>query len=122
MVAVVLSLICPASEASTNPEKLVVTPKICAVNNNTPYCDVSVFVQLIQQSSDEVCLFENDKVIQCWQEREINYHHKASIQFDTVYLLSRTKQGVVLDTVKAQVQNSQLKPQRRRLRSPWSFF
>ena len=122
MVAVVLSLICPALEASTNPEKLVVTPKICAVDSTISHCDVNIIVQWSQQSRDEVCLYENKTVVQCWQDQEINYHHKASIQFDTVYLLSRTDQGEVLDKVKVQVQNSQLTPQRRRLRSPWSFF
>lgn len=118
-----LSVILPIfSHAKPTSVTLNVTPKVCVVEREQPNCEINLDFLWLSPSIEPLCLFENDKKIQCWQQREIEFRYKARIQVDTVYWVAHGDKGDTLLQSKVQVQTSEIKPTRRRLRSPWSFF
>lgn len=109
--------------AKTTPATLLtVTPKVCVVEREQPNCEINLELHWVSPSSESLCLFENNNKIECWQQSEITFRYKAHIQVDTLYWLAHSDEGKKLVQTYVQVQTSDLKPTRRRLRSPWSFF
>ena len=74
-------------------------------------------------NSGDICLLENDEQVKCWKKTShANLSYKAYVQVETVYSLINQQTGNTLAQTKVEIQSSHLKTQRRRLRSPWSFF
>ena len=102
---------------------LNVTPKVCVVSEQQNFCDLELnFDCQIAQPLD-VCLYQNSEQLFCWQQAQLGrLNHKARVQVETLYSLINPHTGDLLATARIEVQSTQAKTTRRRLRSPWSFF
>jgi hypothetical protein len=102
---------------------LSVSPKVCVIGEEKQVCELTLHFEWKLAQEQDICLFENDKQVQCWQKTsQAKLSHKAYVQVETVYSLINRQTGNKLAQTKVEIQSSHLKTQRRRLRSPWSFF
>ncbi|SFB91144.1 DUF3019 domain-containing protein [Pseudoalteromonas denitrificans] len=102
---------------------LNVSPKVCVISEKVSMCDLNLRIMWQLAETQNICLYENGKKVKCWQQNnQAKMTHKAQVQIETVYSLVNTQTGKILAKTKVEVQSSHLKTQRRRLRSPWSFF
>ena len=100
-----------------------ITPKVCVVLQQHEFCDLELKVSWQTAQPQDVCLFQNNQQIQCWNDSNKGlYSHKARVQVETIYSLVNPHTGSKIATAKVEVQSTEAKTTRRRLRSPWSFF
>lgn len=98
-------------------------PTVCMVQNSDDVCQIDVNFEWQLQAPQDVCVLRNQTPLKCWQNAtEGRFSYKAEVQFGTVYSLVNRKTGEQIASAKIKVQSSNTKSQRRRLRSPWSFF
>jgi len=120
-----LSLLLALEEAiaKNSSPVLSVSPKVCVISEEKQICELTLNFEWKLTQEQDICLLENDKQVQCWQKTsQAKLSHKAYVQIETVYSLVNPQTGNKLAQTKVEVQSSHLKTQRRRLRSPWSFF
>lgn len=109
--------------AKNSSSMLNVSPKICVMGQEKQVCELTLNFEWKLTQQQDICLLENDKQVQCWQKTsQAKLSYKAYVQVETLYSLVNPKTGNKLAQTKVEVQSSHLKTQRRRLRSPWSFF
>jgi len=120
-----LSLLLALGEAiakSSNPT-LSVSPKVCVISEEKQVCELTLNFEWKLAQEQNICLLENDEQVKCWQKTsQAKLSYKAYVQVETVYSLINQQTGNKLAQTKVEIQSSHLKTQRRRLRSPWSFF
>ena len=110
------------ARAQKTPE-LILTPEVCMVQNSDDACNVEVSLSWSLEAAQDVCIMLAQTPLKCWQNSAAGqFSYKAEVQFQTVYSLVNRKTGDVLATAKVAIQSSNTKSQRRRLRTPWSFF
>ena len=110
------------ARAQKIPE-LILTPEVCMVKNSDDACNVEVSLSWRLEAAQDVCIMLAQTPLKCWQKSAAGqFSYKAEVQFQTVYSLVNRKTGDVLATAKVAIQSSNTKSQRRRLRTPWSFF
>lgn len=111
-----------ASEPTVTPS-LNVSPKVCAVEKQSQRCELEVELEFALADATDVCITYAGSPLKCWQNAiKGNFSYTASVQFGAVYSLINRQTGVTLAQAKIDVQSINLQSQRRRLRSPWSFF
>ena len=102
---------------------LSVSPKVCVVSEQQEFCDLDLQFNWQLHASSDVCLYQQDEQLQCWQQqRSGQYNYKARVQVETIYSLINPHTGVLIAKTQVEVQSAHAKKNRRRLRSPWSFF
>lgn len=102
---------------------LSVSPKVCAVSEQHEFCDLDLQFNWHSYTSSDVCLYHNDEQLQCWQQqRSGHFNYKARVQVETIYSLINPHTGALIASTQIEVQSAHAKKNRRRLRSPWSFF
>lgn len=101
---------------------LNVSPKVCVVSEQQDFCDLNLQFSWQQIVARDVCLYQQSKPIQCWQQQTSGqYNYKARVQVETLYFLINPHTGDALASVHVEVQSAHAK-KKYRLRSPWSFF
>lgn len=109
--------------AKNSQPTLSVSPKVCVISEEKELCELTLNFEWKLAKKQDICLFENDEQVQCWQKTsQAKVSYKAYVQVETVYSLINQQTGNKLAQTKVEIQSSHLKTQRRRLRSPWSFF
>lgn len=112
--------VCKEPSATAN---LNVSPKVCAVEQQSQRCELAVELNFELQNAADVCITYSGSPLKCWQNAtKGNFSYTASVQFGAVYSLINRQTGVTLAQAKIDVQSVNIQTQRRRLRSPWSFF
>ncbi|MGX1112317.1 hypothetical protein ACSSVW_001722 [Pseudoalteromonas sp. MBR-15] len=102
---------------------LAISPKVCVVLQQHDFCDLQLKISWQVAQPEDVCLYQNNQQIQCWKNtRKAQLHHKARVQVETIYSLINPHTGSKIATAKVEVQSTEAKTTRRRLRSPWSLF
>ena len=100
-----------------------VSPKVCVVFQQHEFCDLELKISWQLTHPQDVCLYQNDQQVQCWQNMQKGrFSYKARVQVETIYSLVNPHTGSKVATAKVEVQSTEAKTTRRRLRSPWSFF
>ena len=100
-----------------------ITPKVCVVLQQHEFCDLELKISWKTAQPQDLCLYQNNQQIQCWTDSNNGlYSHKARVQVETIYSLVNPHTGSEIATAKVEVQSTEAKTKRRRLRSPWSFF
>jgi len=100
-----------------------VSPKVCVVLQQHEFCDLELKISWQLTHPQDVCLYQNDQQVQCWQNMQKGrFSYKARVQVETIYSLVNPHTGSKVATAKVEVQSTEAKTTRRRLRSPWSFF
>lgn len=100
-----------------------VSPKVCVVFQQHEFCDLELKISWQLTHPQDVCLYQNDQQVQCWQNMQKGrFSYKARVQVETIYSLVNPHTGSTVATAKVEVQSTEAKTTRRRLRSPWSFF
>lgn len=100
-----------------------VSPKVCVISEQQAFCDLDLQFNWQQEALSDVCLYKQDEKIYCWkQQRSGQFNYKARVQVETIYSLINPHTGVLLAKIQVEVQSAHAKKNRRRLRSPWSFF
>ncbi|ALS32260.1 hypothetical protein PTRA_a0975 [Pseudoalteromonas translucida KMM 520] len=113
------SLLSGVSVAQTT---LDVSPKVCVVSEQHDFCDLNLQFKWRQSAVKDVCLYQQNTQIQCWQQQGSGqFSYKARVQVETIYSLINPHTGDSLASVLVEVQSAHTKKQYR-LRSPWSFF
>ncbi len=108
---------------SQEQAKLTVSPNVCAVQNSQDGCHLDIKLNWQLPTANEVCLSVSGKPLKCWINAATgSFSYKAEVQFQSVYSLVNRQTGEVLASATIDVQSANIKAQRRRLRSPWSFF
>lgn len=99
------------------------TPAACVVKNSGDVCQIEVNFEWQITDAADVCILRDQTPLKCWQDAtKGNFSYKADVQFGTVYSLVNRKSGEQIATANIKVQSSNSKFQRKRLRTPWSFF
>ena len=99
------------------------TPAVCMVQNSADVCQIKLNFEWEIETPANVCILRDQTPLKCWQDATNgNFSYKADVQFGTVYSLVNRKSGEKIATAKVKVQSSNSKFQRKRLRTPWSFF
>ncbi|WP_171036157.1 MULTISPECIES: DUF3019 domain-containing protein [Pseudoalteromonas] len=102
---------------------LKVSPKVCVVSEQQAFCDLDLKFNWQQPSPSDVCLYQQNKLIKCWQQQAVGeFEYKARVQVETIYSLINPHTGVLIAKTHVEVQSADAKKSRRRLRSPWSYF
>ncbi len=115
------SISCFSKENSRN--ELLISPQICVVSESKQVCELTLTIKWFTAENKSVCLLENEIQIQCWQDQnQAIFVHRTQIENQSTYSLVDLQTGIQLMQEQVQVQSSQIKTKRRRLRSPWSFF
>ena len=120
-----LSLLLALGDAVAKNSKpaLSVSPKVCVISEEKELCELTLNFEWQLAQDQDICLLENDEQVKCWKKTShANLSYKAYVQVETVYSLINQQTGNTLAQTKVEIQSSHLKTQRRRLRSPWSFF
>ena len=120
-----LSLLLALGDAVAKNSKpaLNVSPKVCVISEEKELCELTLNFEWQLAQVQDICLLENDEQVKCWKKTShANLSYKAYVQVETVYSLINQQTGNTLAQTKVEIQSSHLKTQRRRLRSPWSFF
>ncbi|WP_404340623.1 DUF3019 domain-containing protein [Pseudoalteromonas mariniglutinosa] len=100
-----------------------ISPKVCVVMEQHDFCDLELQLSWQLAMPQDVCLYENNQQLGCWQQSSQGQHqYKARVQVETIYSLINPLTGKQVATAKVAVQSTDAKTTRRRLRSPWSFF
>lgn len=100
-----------------------VSPKVCVVSEQQGFCDLDLQFEWQLNAYSDVCLYQQEQRLQCWQQqRSGQFNYKARVQVETIYSLINPHTGVLLAKTQVEVQSAHAKKNRRRLRSPWSFF
>lgn len=109
--------------AKNSQPSLSVSPKVCVLSEEKTLCELNLNFEWKLAQKQDICLLENGEQVQCWQKtNQAKLSYKAYVQVETVYSLVNQQTGNKLAQTKVEIQSSHLKTQRRRLRSPWSFF
>lgn len=109
-------------QAKATKDMLNVSPKVCVVSEQQPYCDLDLEFKWQLPAATDVCLFQQKTKIQCWKSTQSGqFNYKARVQVETLYSLINPHSGALLASVRVDVQTAFAKKQHR-LRSPWSFF
>jgi hypothetical protein len=113
-----------SSHANTiNKSIFTVTPSVCMVQNSNDKCQAEVNLSWSLRTKQDVCLLHNEHLLKCWENSKVgSFVYKTDVQFETEYYLINRESGVEIATTKVVVQSSNTRAQRRRLRTPWSFF
>ncbi|ASM49317.1 hypothetical protein PESP_a1167 [Pseudoalteromonas espejiana DSM 9414] len=102
---------------------LNVSPKVCVVSELQEFCDLDLKFNWQLEAPSDVCLYQQNKLIKCWQEQAFGeFEYKARVQVETIYSLINPHTGVLIAKTHIEVQSADAKKSRRRLRSPWSYF
>ncbi|MGO2477770.1 MAG: DUF3019 domain-containing protein [Pseudoalteromonas sp.] len=102
---------------------LNVTPKVCVISDQQDFCDLELNFDWKIAEPLDVCLYQDSEQLFCWQQAQLGrFNYKARVQVETLYSLINPHTGDLLATARIEVQSTQAKTTRRRLRSPWSFF
>jgi hypothetical protein len=100
-----------------------VSPKVCVVSEERDFCELDLQFNWQLDKAIDVCLYQQDEKIHCWQQQHSGqFNYKARVQVETIYSLVNPHTGVSLSKTQVEVQSAHAKKNRRRLRSPWSFF
>ncbi|MEL0656320.1 MULTISPECIES: DUF3019 domain-containing protein [Pseudoalteromonas] len=100
-----------------------VSPKVCVVSEQQDFCDLDLQFKWLLNTYSDVCLYQQEQLLQCWQQqRSGQFNYKARVQVETIYSLINPHTGVLIAKTQVEVQSAHAKKNRRRLRSPWSFF
>ncbi|WP_105170641.1 DUF3019 domain-containing protein [Pseudoalteromonas sp. T1lg24] len=112
-----------AGVAAQQKAHFQLAPAVCMVQNSDDVCQVDVNFEWQIKKAEDVCILRDQTPLKCWQNAtEGRFSYKADVQFGTVYSLVNRKTGKQIASAKIKVQSSNTKSQRRRLRTPWSFF
>lgn len=123
LIGVMLTVITPFHIFAQTLPIFSVSPKVCAVQNSQQECELDIELMWQLTEKKDVCITYQDKPIKCWQQAQTGkFSYKAHVQFQSVYSLVNRQTGDEIASARIQVQSENIKAQRRRLRSPWSFF
>lgn len=119
----VICVLTSFNATANNSTEFQLTPAVCMVQNSDDVCQIEVNFVWQTETTQDVCILRDQTPLKCWQSATNgNFSYKADVQFGTVYSLVNRKSGEQIATAKIKVQSSNTKSQRRRLRTPWSFF
>ncbi|MBH0089817.1 DUF3019 domain-containing protein [Pseudoalteromonas sp. NSLLW218] len=105
------------------PPFFSVSPKVCVVSEQQGFCDLDLQFEWQLNAYSDVCLYQQERLLQCWEQQlSGQFNYKARVQVETIYSLINPHTGVLLAKTQVEVQSAHAKKNRRRLRSPWSFF
>ena len=111
------------AESVSQTPSLKITPSVCMVNESDDTCQIELELNWQIETQQDVCLLLKSSPLKCWQQAKTgSFVYKADVQFQNVYSLVNRKTGEVIIASTVKIQSSNAKAQRRRLRSPWSFF
>ena len=97
-------------------------PQVCIVKKIGDDCDFSARVQWRTTEPMDVCLLQQQQVLQCWvDEQYVDQTIELLLQQTTLVSLIDQQQKPLATQV-LQVNAIQSKKKRRRLRSAWSLF
>ncbi|GAA62106.1 hypothetical protein P20652_4001 [Pseudoalteromonas sp. BSi20652] len=100
-----------------------ISPKVCVVSEQQDFCDLDLQFNWQLNTTSDVCLYKKKEQLYCGQQQSSGqFNYKARVQVETIYSLINPHTGGVLAKTKIEVQSAHAKKNRRRLRSPWSFF
>ncbi|WP_405601607.1 MULTISPECIES: DUF3019 domain-containing protein [unclassified Pseudoalteromonas] len=112
-----------SSLSTTQAAPFSVSPKVCVVSEQQEFCDLDLQFNWRLDEIVDACLYQQNEKIHCWQQqRSGQFNYKARVHVETIYSLINSQTGVLLAKTQVEVQSAHAKKNKRRLRSPWSFF
>ncbi|MCF2857648.1 DUF3019 domain-containing protein [Pseudoalteromonas sp. SMS1] len=101
---------------------LTIKPIICMVQSIGQMCEMTIAVQWHAETVDDVCLFQDEQKLQCWQNtRQAKAKLNIALGQDMVFSLKNAKMET-LASQKVKVNAAISRKYRRKLKSDWSFF
>ena len=89
-----------------------VSPKVCVVFQQHEFCDLELKISWQLTHPQDVCLYQNDQQVQCWQNMQKGrFSYKARVQVETIYSLVNPHTGSKVATAKVEVQSTEAKRQ-----------
>lgn len=115
----------PGQAATASPSQLLnfeLKPSVCIAREVGDTCQMNVKLKWQLDSPSHLCLKQNDAVIKCWQQQQVEETLAIKLQQQSEFLLFDKDSDAVL--IKREIKiNYQINQRyRRRLRSEWSIF
>jgi len=108
-------------ENDTNTLQMIVMPSVCVVKIRGEICHMTINFNWQAHSALNACLYQDDKLIKCWQEKKVIKENFALALRQDVVLTLKNKDHVFAEQ-HIKVNASTSAKYRRRLRSQWSLF